>query len=526
MASHDACPQCGFDSSVGNRDAAIEKSRRPARIEQLLHSNDAPKQPELAQMRTSINDHTARLSTLDSHIIQLQDALKRLQVEREWISTEITDLKAISHPMRRLSDDIVSEIFLACIEEDLVSKSGIVDSLDVRGMPWVLTRVCSRWRAIALFFPRLWATISVSLNMKRRHDATVIGFLLGLHLQRSGSNALRIWIQSDSPDTKNHHLLRALLPSSFRWHCAVFVLPWVSFKALLPIQGLLPRLHTLLVQISTCEDQTPEILEVFRYAPQLRNFSVINLESVARWVPAPWPQIVDYMWEENHACGDPHHLEVLRQTPDLEKCELNITNHMVHTPGPPITLHKLKNLGIDIMDPQAGIRPFSQHINLLTLPVLHSLVIDARDTLDADCVVSLLARSRCDLTDLALNIPQLNPNQLLQILEVAPALIDLIVRSEDCFSDNVVTRLIQRSGQSSCLVPSLKQLCLGKLTCTPELLFAMIESRLQPTPARPGFDPVASLELLEIEQPVDFGPLFGSRLIKWRAGGLEFVNDG
>ncbi|KAF8138062.1 hypothetical protein K438DRAFT_1427370, partial [Mycena galopus ATCC 62051] len=63
----------------------------------------------------------------------------------------------ISHP-RRLPPDIVREIFVACLP---VHRNAVMSAQEA---PLLLGRICSAWRAITLYTPRLWASLHVPFD--------------------------------------------------------------------------------------------------------------------------------------------------------------------------------------------------------------------------------------------------------------------------------------------------------------------------------------------------------------------------
>lgn len=208
IAASSDCSQCRFKYQANAPDS------KASYIDGFLRSNECPSDSELAEVRRKVDMHTERLVTLDNMISDTQDTLELMQRERERVSVELSELKNVSHPVRRLSVDVLSDIFLACIEEDLPGRYDPFesDSLDTRRVPWILTRICSRWRGISALYPRLWSTICLNLdNFDRRSKQAQVGcmYLLGLHIQRSASHSLQISMKHiDTGEWLSH-------PSSF-----------------------------------------------------------------------------------------------------------------------------------------------------------------------------------------------------------------------------------------------------------------------------------------------------------------------
>ncbi|KIY64415.1 hypothetical protein CYLTODRAFT_493155 [Cylindrobasidium torrendii FP15055 ss-10] len=107
-----------------------------------------------------------------------------------------------------LPDDVLGEVFMTA--RDMLTP--VKNSYPA----WQFSRVCSRWRAVALSYPALWAKIDVLL--KARCDAIV-----SLYLERSQGMPLRVSIRS-APGTKvkeefdaREQLLSVLERSMTRW---------------------------------------------------------------------------------------------------------------------------------------------------------------------------------------------------------------------------------------------------------------------------------------------------------------------
>ncbi|KAJ6580786.1 hypothetical protein B0H19DRAFT_894069, partial [Mycena capillaripes] len=118
-------------------------------------TNEPPDSSEIALVLSAISKTDAPLACLDNEISKLQEKLKQLEDERTLLSSYRTQNTAILSPLRRLPPEVLGEIFSWTMPS-------VNDALDLgrfdtgANSPWVLTRVCSRWRAISLSTPSLW----------------------------------------------------------------------------------------------------------------------------------------------------------------------------------------------------------------------------------------------------------------------------------------------------------------------------------------------------------------------------------
>ncbi|KAJ7663940.1 hypothetical protein DFH06DRAFT_1189012 [Mycena polygramma] len=146
------CPECGAPNpTVGSLTAEIEA---------LV--NAPPDDSEIAFIRSAISSTDATLTRLDEEISKLQKTLKRLEEERALLSSYRARSSAILSSLRRMPPEVLSEIFLWTVPST-------TDTLRCikfyNASPWVLPRINSRWRGIALYTPTLWSRIAVDYSL-------------------------------------------------------------------------------------------------------------------------------------------------------------------------------------------------------------------------------------------------------------------------------------------------------------------------------------------------------------------------
>ncbi|KAF9012950.1 hypothetical protein BDZ89DRAFT_1023795, partial [Hymenopellis radicata] len=149
-ASIERCPNCAL-LLLRPRDA---EEPRTARVEELLHQNHPPLDVELSDFRKLTEDTRSALEDLDSKILQTQQLLENLLSARQRAQSRLEDTKSLLHPMRSIPNELLLEIFSRCIPE--ISSDEDPDALDPKGAPWLLARVCHRWRELAVNAPQLW----------------------------------------------------------------------------------------------------------------------------------------------------------------------------------------------------------------------------------------------------------------------------------------------------------------------------------------------------------------------------------
>ncbi|KAJ6518320.1 hypothetical protein C8R47DRAFT_1000197 [Mycena vitilis] len=175
---------------------------------QHFNTNYVPSDSEIERIRTYLVAHEAELARLDSLIGELA-------IRREQVKSHIQSHKAlISHP-RRLPQDIVEQVFLAC----LPTLHNAVMSR--REPPLLLGRICSAWRSIAFSMPKLWASLHISqpyISRNTQRQAAVMDWLL-----RSAQSPLSLSATySRTNHEENQAIISCLLRFSGRWRAIHF----------------------------------------------------------------------------------------------------------------------------------------------------------------------------------------------------------------------------------------------------------------------------------------------------------------
>lgn len=483
LPSVDGCLSSGLHPRLAS---TVDLPPLSPRITELLLCNDAPCDSELDRIHETRKVHERRLHLLEEQIQATQDALERLtrEQERDRVTQELENYRIVSSPVRRLPSEILSELFLWCRGGDefgsIPSLSGSkrnIDSLDLTHAPWTLVRVCSRWMSIGNALPMLWSSITVDFDTVVRKRPHSTSLLLNLHLQRSGTCLLTVWLRSRKrPIPSDNSLLSVLLPSSYRWKCAEFEVDRPSLQRLSPLRGSLPVLQKLIVKVVPRDGaiQTAKI-DIFEFAPHLRSFQAKAITDIDdKWV-IPWCQLSSYGWLEWATRPSIPHLGILHRTPNLEMLEVDC-QPMVD-PGTTATLSKLTRLCL-YEAPTGGLDGLMRHLVLPALDVCYLQGYPVSS--DLDCLVDLVNRSQCRLARLTLSV-SISGEAWLRVLQALPTLRHLVVVSGN-LTVEVVNRMIFRPTDTETpLLPALEHLnlteCLLFDAAAAALLADMVESR-------------------------------------------------
>ncbi|KAK0187524.1 hypothetical protein F5146DRAFT_1059108 [Armillaria mellea] len=287
------CPNCSLSDF---RNATSHYLRHQGRVLELLQTNDLPRDHEKVDFMSVVSDGPDILSDLDSRISRMRIALDDLICERERVGAHLQDTKILLHPIRRLPDDILRQIFTTCVDPESIIYTEIIgDCLDVnKRSQWVLSYVSRRWRRVALNTARLWSSIELFFDMYRTCNQMKLQYMLGLMLERSREHDIVAAIYSEE-DVSPLGGLAVILGGISRCTELTLFIPYMSLYAFSMCRGSLSRLRHLFLKFT--DDVLPDVSEVdfFEFAPCLRRLNVYHNVEFGRLLRLPWTQI-DKCW--------------------------------------------------------------------------------------------------------------------------------------------------------------------------------------------------------------------------------------
>ncbi|KJA14167.1 hypothetical protein HYPSUDRAFT_173623 [Hypholoma sublateritium FD-334 SS-4] len=118
--------------------------------EDIFSTNRAPTDEERAQIADLLADYDNRIAILTKKIADLD-------AERAVLQNAAAPLKRTMSSFRRLPDDVIRGIFIACLDPTRNP------TMSCREAPVLLTRISSSTRSVALHTPALWAAIHIPI---------------------------------------------------------------------------------------------------------------------------------------------------------------------------------------------------------------------------------------------------------------------------------------------------------------------------------------------------------------------------
>ncbi|KAJ7592043.1 hypothetical protein C8J56DRAFT_857547 [Mycena floridula] len=476
MALSASCPNCHYDlSNLANVPPEITRS---ARLNILLASNEIPLSSEVSNLMNIASGASQVARDLEQRIKELESLLRSLGQTRLEMVQLAEDCKAVMHPVRRIPQEILSEIFLeaSVIKQDVwrasarsdikKEKMPLVSSLDRRAPPWTLSQVAQRWRIIALSYPRIWSSIALSIlaeDTRDNHQG------LSLQLQRSANHKLDVYIASDLNHddfvARGSHLLSLLLSSSTRWESFYYRADFTD--VLSQLEGFLPNLR--LLYLTTLYSSNLQHLSLFRLAPALRTI-VCGPSTLLRF-QFPLTQIEEWGAMNRYLNRSSNHvgavLALLQRLPALKVCRITLSDGPSNIPIPPgpAALAELRCLSL------TGSMGADLVISRLVAPKLDDLTIIGE--VDVNGLSSFIQRSRISLDSFDFSSLSADEGQVLSLLQQMPWLQNLTLRTPTCYDDTFFLALQSAPG----LIATLRTLTLrGPVEC-PQALVSLRESR-------------------------------------------------
>ncbi|KAF7305703.1 hypothetical protein HMN09_00723500 [Mycena chlorophos] len=311
-----------------------------SRFADKLGSNYCPTDNEALEIKDLISETKPQLTLLDTQIAALENSLAVLRAERQRVSGFIDAHQALLSPIRRLPDDLIREICVACCIP--TERNCVLSSSEA---PILLGRVCSSWRAISLATPQLWARLYLPepifqgvlrVSDKRRFEQRIAA--ARQWLARSGQCPLAITLVGCNQRTlaarefTSTRFIELVMEFAARWQDIRLIIDTASLRKLATLQAVdVPVLRSLYMSYYR-EDFNEETQSLGRATtPQCSSFIAFSGNGVMNLpvLPIRWQQlthlaleIVLFMADRDGRVNSAGLLDVLRRCPRLEFAKL------------------------------------------------------------------------------------------------------------------------------------------------------------------------------------------------------------
>ncbi|KAF9066392.1 hypothetical protein BDP27DRAFT_1330676 [Rhodocollybia butyracea] len=436
----------------------------------------------LAMSNKDVEEH-------ELEVARLTEQLRVVQAETEWLKTQRATLLSSLSPMRKLPNEILLRIFQQVCDENLLQcypwlveedpPTSITSPVITYLPTMAISSVCSRWRALALSSPSLWAGLKLEICTTTVFQSkTLTGFAdtVTRYLDRSGDWPLKISLGITGLPIGGVPSLIHL--KEHAWH-------WKTFRyegdfSLLGYGLLYEMCFPILGELDIPWITTSDELDLFEQCPRLHALS-------ASWPEGPTSSVpynqLDYLnlgqqstitdlVQALHSCPSLKCLEAGLLINESEDADLEQGGHGT---WPDVALLTI--------DGSSSYTMFSS----FDFPSLNHLVIDGLVDWPADIFLSFVSRSSCIITTFTLRGISMSDLDLIAALRVMPALLHFELdikyeQSENPITSHLISNLTHRDHKStsSPLVPKLHSFHLRYQAADPfddAAFVSMVQSR-------------------------------------------------
>ncbi|KAJ7634702.1 hypothetical protein FB45DRAFT_909603 [Roridomyces roridus] len=228
---------------------------------EILWTNHCPTDDEAPTIQSLLTEASLRLKEVNDEIQEMWRAYHKLLMKHYNLQCYIDSHTALLSPIRRMPQEILQEIFIACLptRRDCV--------MSAEEAPILLGRVCRAWRTLTLNTPRLWASLHIvdhGIRPKSDSDndefsdytepvenprSSLVADVAQTWLERSGQCPLSISLQCDSGAEPTPSLLQLLLSLAHRWQHIRFVVQNGFLQQMMELTaGDVPQLQSIVLQ--------------------------------------------------------------------------------------------------------------------------------------------------------------------------------------------------------------------------------------------------------------------------------------
>ena len=398
------CPKCTSSSStprsylLSAADSDIKCDH--SHLLSLLRSGHVPDANEKSSIVTTIQNCTVQLDSLNNELSRLKTIMNQLRTRRSELELQINYQTSLLSPIRRLPNELLSEILL-------YAAGGRVNVCSPRSDVWKFERVCKKWRDISLSL-EIWSSIDVSLqSMVPWNPGTPIAMvthLAELCLRRSRDRSLSVKFEEIGSPVNFKDIFDIFSPYSNRWEELFLSLSMLPAESPILDYGL-TRLNFLRFSGAY---KSPTPLDTFMHAQQLQRLHLFSVFKPLRSLLLPWSQITDF---KAILCifRTGEFVDILKAMPNVVRFVSRWNKGIKRINSADINQHihlpRLKTFELVSFPSETY-----AILQLLTFPSLTDLTIASSsnaepslNTLLADSIVGAITRSSCQLSSLSLH---------------------------------------------------------------------------------------------------------------------------
>ncbi|KAJ7511157.1 hypothetical protein B0H11DRAFT_867379 [Mycena galericulata] len=453
-------------------------------LKDLLRSHSMP--PDSSHFRSVAEASLYEIKRYDAEIARIRQVLVDLRAERATLIAYADGCRSLFSPIRRVPPEILLEIFELCSPPRHRFEGGWfgnpyltypTDRIFMKKLQR-LTKVCSRWRQLAIGTPSLWTKIELVLD--RWSDRRTQ--LLSSFLERSASLPLTINVRAFRDFVEDDGVgLILLAKHSDRWQTVSFSIFPAAFKFISEAKGRLPLLKTLEILMPPVNSPTSAKLwgiQPFENATSLENVLVpTSHPPTLPWKSTQFRRLDCYVSGREDAREA---LDIMSRRFEGTRFHFHLAAEIsaLSTSGIPEIISHIEHFEIDTLHPYISPRdphrdPIGDILSNVTLPSVGILGISVPQfSFPRLQFLQFAARSSLasNLKTLSIEV-RVDQDDLLQCLYALPSLTRLWIydipkldgTAEHVVITDTLLRALSRTADPGCLIPSLKVLALTSL---------------------------------------------------------------
>ncbi|KAL0570045.1 hypothetical protein V5O48_011916 [Marasmius crinis-equi] len=374
-------------------------------------------------------------------ISRLRIAMDQLENKKEGLKRTMENCRSLLSPVHRLPMEILVEIFSSVCEDG---------DLNPFHPPQVvqLSRVCGRWREVALAASNLWSNFSVGFADWNQFGITRLQRLAQTFVDRSHGRLTHVALDFEDTDddlqTAVSAIMDILAHTSVNWrHLSLYDLGEVCGSSFLNQQMDLSGLQDL--RLHGAMSHHPAMYTIFKNSPSLKTLEMF-CESVLEEHEAfdlPWHQIETLKIQSTCIFTTSDFLALFPRLKSLYLVQASDQIGVIY--GGHVVSNTVESVHFSWEDQDDA----NATLHYLTLPHLTSLTMHGADPNEDWSVwvdspaLDFLTRSACRITSLCLQTLPMTDLQVIALLQLMPDLTSLKIEElrYDSPSNRIVTKV-------------------------------------------------------------------------------------
>jgi hypothetical protein len=193
-----------YDNKMPDLETPYSRARIPPANQSVIELEDHSISAIITERQQQLDGVLHEISGLDTVMASINNLYRQLVEKKDKIAQSINLHKKLVLALWRLPTEVISQIFVHCLPKHhhLWPSSKLA--------PMLLTRICRRWREVAVGLPTLWCRLRLDAEGVHDRHWQLIAFCYDSWLRRSQGLplSLEVWCYTDNSTTKLRRLIQ------------------------------------------------------------------------------------------------------------------------------------------------------------------------------------------------------------------------------------------------------------------------------------------------------------------------------